>query len=163
MTFEASLDTPEKERASLPLFVGRALVIAGVIGVVGYFVLGMPGMDHSAPGAMGAMDHAADVATLTPEEFATALREPSAFLVNVHVPVEGSIEGTDAFMPYDAVNPSLLPDDKDAPVLLYCETGRMSEEAAAAVLAAGYGDVRHLAGGTDAWSDAGFGLTSAST
>lgn len=136
------------------LIVGGLVIVLVV--VVGYFALGMPGMDHSGGGgaAMGAMD-ASDMAVGV-EDFATRMAEPDAFVVNVHVPDEGSIAGTDAAIPYDRVaGDTRLPDDTTTPIVLYCQTGRMSAEAATALMDAGYADVVHLDGGMDAWVAAG--------
>ncbi len=133
------------------LVVG-GLVIALVV-VVGYLALGMPGMDHSGGGgaAMDASDMSVGV-----DDFASRMAEPDAFVVNVHLPDEGSIAGTDAAIPYDRVaGDTRLPDDTTTPIVLYCQTGRMSAEAATALMDAGYADVVHLDGGMDAWVAAG--------
>ncbi len=67
---------------------------------------------------------------------ATTLREMLArkhfFLVNVHVPYEGEIEGTDVNVPFDLVEQRIdqLPSDRSAPILVYCRSGRMSTAAA---------------------------------
>ena len=45
--------------------------------------------------------------------------------------------------------------DKDAPVLLYCASGRRSAAALDAMEQAGFKDVKHLAGGIQTWSRAG--------
>jgi len=45
--------------------------------------------------------------------------------------------------------------DKDAPVLLYCASGRRSAAAREAMVAAGFTDVKDLAGGIRAWQQAG--------
>lgn len=131
------------------------LVVALLV-IVGYFALGMPGMDHSGGGSsgmsgMGASDMAAGV-----DDFASRKVEPDAFVVNVHVPDEGGIAGTDAAIPFDRVaGDARLPDDTATPILLYCKSGRMSAEAANALMDAGYTDVVHLDGGMDAWVAAG--------
>lgn len=82
--------------------------------------------------------------------------EPSAMLVNVHVPYEGHIEGTDAFVPFDEIELwGELPANSETPIAVYCRSGNMSAEAAAALTALGYTDVVDLEGGMNAWTAAG--------
>ena len=82
--------------------------------------------------------------------------EPSAMLVNVHVPYEGHIEGTDAFVPFDEIELwGDLPTNSETPIAVYCRSGNMSAEAAAALTALGYTDVVDLEGGMNAWTAAG--------
>lgn len=86
----------------------------------------------------------------------TADKQPFA-LINVHTPYEGEIEKTDAFIAYDKIveQSTLLPKDKNVPIILYCKSGRMSEEALTTVRNMGYKNVKHLTGGTDAWQKSG--------
>lgn len=93
-------------------------------------------------------------------QLASMLGQEDFFLVNVHVPYEGHIQGTDAFIPYDemAADPSKLPADKTAKVVVYCRSGRMSAIAAEALVAAGYTDVVDVEGGVVAWLAAGYAL-----
>lgn len=78
-------------------------------------------------------------------------------LINVHTPYEGEIERTDTFVAYDQVIASSdsLPKDKNAPIILYCKSGRMSGEAIETMKKLGYTNVRHLSGGMDAWQKSG--------
>jgi rhodanese-related sulfurtransferase len=93
---------------------------------------------------------------LDAEQFASRMAQPEAAVINVHIPYEGELEGTDAFIPFDhIVGDTRLPADKASAVLLYCRSGRMSETASAALLKAGYSDVSHLEGGMQAWEAAG--------
>jgi phage shock protein E len=93
---------------------------------------------------------------LDPAAFASAASGPDAVVVNVHIPYEGEIAATDAFIPFDQVleHPD-LPTDRTTRLVLYCRSGRMSEDAGDQLLDAGYTDVSHLAGGMDAWEDDG--------
>lgn len=102
-----------------------------------------------------------EVQTLTVDEFAEILDNQSdAYtVINVHIPYEGEVEGTDAHIPYNDVEAltAALP-DKDAPIILYCRTGRMSEEATEALAARGYSQVWDVPGGMQAWERAGLPL-----
>lgn len=153
---EATTDVEQRPPRS-----GRAAVVifgVAVVAVVGYFAFGMPGMDHSG-GGMSGMDLASDPMPLAPQAFADGVADPRAFVVNVHVPAGATIEGTDATIPYDQlVGDARLPAATDTAILLYCQTGRMSQTAGRELVAAGYTDVSHLDGGTDAWRRAGLPL-----
>ena len=93
---------------------------------------------------------------LDPEAFATRMGNAGAQVINVHIPYEGELEATDAFIPFDRImGDDRLPADKDSEVLLYCMSGRMSETAGKALNQAGYTNVSHLEGGMKAWEAAG--------
>lgn len=85
------------------------------------------------------------------------LKNKNFTLINVHTPYTGEIPKTDTFIAYDKIveYSGSLPKDKNAPIILYCETGRMSDEAMATLQKMGYTNVRQLAGGMDAWKKAG--------
>lgn len=80
--------------------------------------------------------------------------------VNVHIPFEGDIHDTDLSIPFDEINQHLdeLPSDKNAKIVLYCRSGRMSSIAAEELVKAGYTDVYNLAGGFNAWEANGLPL-----
>ena len=96
--------------------------------------------------------------TLTMEGFADILANGKGQykVINVHTPYEGEIEGTDAKIPYNDVDAltAALP-DKNAPIILYCRSGRMSELASRALLAKGYTQVWDVPGGMIAWEASG--------
>ena len=88
---------------------------------------------------------------------AAMLEKKNSLLVNVHVPYEGEIPGTDLFIPFDQVEANLgkLPADKRARLILYCRSGRMSAIAARTLVRLGYADVWDLDGGMLGWRQAG--------
>ena len=95
-------------------------------------------------------------ARLDPATFADRIGDKGAVLIDVHVPYEGELEHTQAFIPYDhIVGDARLPKDKGTEVLLYCRSGRMSEIAGNALHAAGYTRLAHLEGGMRGWEAAG--------
>ena len=84
-----------------------------------------------------------------------ALRESSEdfLFVNVHIPLEGNIPGTDFTVPYNEIenNLSLFPADKDAKIVLYCRSDSMGNEAAQKLADNGFTDVYNLEDGCIAW------------
>lgn len=99
------------------------------------------------------------VINVTPEELAEMLQNEDPEMVNVHVPYEGELPKTDAFIPYDRIDERLadLP-AKDEKIVLYCRSGRMSAVAADVLVEAGYTNVFQLSGGFEAWEEAGYRL-----
>ncbi len=91
------------------------------------------------------------------EGLALLMEEQEFPLINVHIPYEGEIEGTDAFIPFNEIEQNLdqLPDDKEARIVLYCRSGSMSAQAARTLAALGYTDVWNLDGGMIAWENSG--------
>ncbi len=96
--------------------------------------------------------------TLTIGQFADILANQGEeyTIINVHIPYEGEIEGTDAHVPYNDLDAltAALP-EKGAPIVLYCRSDRMSEIAARALLDQGYTQVWDVPGGMIAWQESG--------
>lgn len=96
-------------------------------------------------------------AQLAPAAFADAVADGPTFVLNVHVPDEGSIAGTDAAIPFDQVEAQAaeLPQDRSTRLAVYCRSGRMSAEAVVTLRELGYSNVVELEGGMNAWVDDG--------
>lgn len=94
------------------------------------------------------------------KELKKALGNKDFTFINVHTPYDGEIEQTDMFIEYDSLmaNKDKLPQDKTAPIVLYCRSGNMSAQALATLKNMGYTNVSHLDGGMKAWQKAGYGL-----
>lgn len=102
---------------------------------------------------------AAGYTTLTSAQLASMLERKDFYFVNVHIPYEGEIRNTDAFIPFNRIagNLGTLP-DKNGKIILYCRTGRMSQIAARELAQLGYDRVSHLGGGMIAWEQSGYDL-----
>lgn len=96
---------------------------------------------------------------VSPAELNTMLKTRDFVFINVHIPFEGNIAGTDLSIPYDQISePTYLaqiPVDKNAKILLYCRSGRMSAMAAEELVSLGYTNIWNLDGGMVAWEQAG--------
>ena len=109
------------------------------------------------PAAHAAERNVASFRTITSAQLASMLLQKDFLFVNVHVPYEGEIKDTDAFIPFDQIAENLdkLPGDKNATIVLYCRSGRMSEIAAQELAKLGYTRVAHLSGGMIDWKKNG--------
>ena len=116
-------------------------------------------------GARGPSPSAGDSATsglvgsrsVGPAEFSALVAEPARVTINVHVPFEGDIAGTDLSIPFDQIERQLaaLPTERRAPLAIYCRSGRMSSIARATLASLGYLNVIELQGGMRAWEASG--------
>ena len=95
--------------------------------------------------------------TVAPATFADVIAKPVTFVLNVHTPDEGSIPGTEANIPFDRLRTRAdeLPEDRSAPIAVYCRSGNMSAQATVTLGDLGYTDVTELEGGMEAWRDDG--------
>ncbi|MFB3820297.1 MAG: rhodanese-like domain-containing protein [Candidatus Methylomirabilales bacterium] len=97
---------------------------------------------------------------LTPATLKSMLERKDFTFVNVHVPYEGEIPQTDAFIPFNEIEQQAgkLPAAKDAKIVLYCMSDRMSTIAAEKLVRLGYTHVWNLRGGMAAWRNQGHSL-----
>lgn len=127
----------------------RMLLFVGLLGVL------------AAAACGGGGGKTASHTDLSPSQLQQMLAEKDFVLVNTHVPFEGTIPGTDLSIPYNEIGQRTeeLP-GKDAKIVLYCRTGRMSTEAAETLSRMGYTHLYELQGGMVSWSSAGLPLES---
>ena len=98
----------------------------------------------------------AKLAQLSPSEFGERITGKDAFIVDVHIPEQEHLNGTDLFIPYNRIKQHIgdFPSDKNTPIYLYCKSGHMANVAARVLLENGYTRLYNLNGGTDAWKKA---------
>lgn len=97
---------------------------------------------------------------ISSQQLQQMLSQKDFFFVNVHIPYEGEIEKTDAFIVYSEINKNLatLPKDKKAKIVLYCRSGAMSKIAAETLANLDYSNVYNLTGGMVNWEKQGYNL-----
>ena len=95
--------------------------------------------------------------SVSPEEFYRLMQNGDVFVIDVHVPKQKHIPGTNAWIPYDRIEEytDLLPKDKSTKILVYCRSGHMSKMAASKLAQMGYENIYELEGGVIAWQEAG--------
>ncbi|OBB24739.1 sulfurtransferase [Mycolicibacterium peregrinum] len=135
----------------------------GALAVVAAMSLASCGATAESPSAAPAGTGMAAVTLhrlVSPDEFAAAIAESDRVTINVHVPFEGDIAGTDLSIPFDRITEQSdrLPADRGTPIAIYCRTGPMSATAAEALKSLGYADVVELKGGMKAWQASGRAL-----
>jgi rhodanese-related sulfurtransferase len=109
------------------------------------------GVDHTVRDARGGYRN------ISVAELQAMMEEKDFPLINVHVPFEGDLPGTDDAIQFDRIAQHLdrLPADRNATIVLYCRSDRMSRQAAAELARLGYTGVHNLSGGFVAWRAAG--------
>ena len=96
---------------------------------------------------------------LSPAELNQIMQNEDILLVDVHVPQQRHIKGTDLFIPFNNITNDQnkkFPEDKNTPIYLYCEGGPMGNAAAKTLHELGYQHLYNLEGGTIAWKNAGY-------
>lgn len=128
-------------------FTRRSALLLGFVGAASWF-----------DGHFSARAQDVVVAKLTGLQLAAMLAQNDFFLVNVHIPYEGEIKDTDAFIAYDSIADNLdkLPPDKNAKIVVYCRSGGMSAIAARELVRLGFTQVSDLAGGMIDWEKSGY-------
>ena len=131
------------------LLIGLASLLPGSIG-----------WTQESPGTPVAVEGGGSYTDVTSSGLAAMLQAKDFPLINVHIPYEGELEGTDLFLPFNEIEANLhqLPADPGARIVLYCRSGSMSAIAARALVSRGYTDVWNLDGGMVGWEKSGYSL-----
>lgn len=118
---------------------------------------GSDASEDSLPAVEVTSPESSPIELVDPAGLSAALTaSPEMPLINVHIPYEDHIDGTDSFIAFDSILESAdLPTDKSAPLALYCRSGNMSGQASAVLADAGYTNVIDLDGGMNAWEASG--------
>ena len=96
--------------------------------------------------------------SISPSELSTMLEDKNFIFINVHISFAGNIPETDLSISFDQIEQTLsqVPVDKDAKIVTYCRSGRMSQIAAVKLVSLGYINVWVLQGGMDDWEQSGY-------
>ncbi len=94
------------------------------------------------------------------EKFSGMMQNKDFILINVHIPYQGEIPGTDRLIPYHSIDrrQEELPADRDVKIVVYCLSGPMGYVAADKLVKLGYTNVLHFEGGMIAWVRSGHQL-----
>ncbi len=95
---------------------------------------------------------------ITPYQLNQMMKNKDFELIDVHIPEQKHIKGTDKFIPYNEISSRIdeLPQDKNRKIVLYCRSGSMSRVAAEELVKMGYTNVYNLDGGINAWKAQGY-------
>jgi len=134
--------------------------------LVGLVALLVPACAQSVPNLTTVREVSVDgnsYQVITVTQLKVMLDNKDFLLVNVHIPYEGEIKGTDLFVPYNEIEQKLnkLPSDKGAKIVVYCRSGSMSGIAAKTLTRLGYTNIRDVDGGMIAWEKQGYPLVGA--
>lgn len=142
----------------------KPLILRAMILMIAVFVLAACGSDDNndttaiEPTDTREATITAEYQTLSIDEFADIVqnRPDNYQIINVHIPYAGEVENTDANIAYNDLDAltSAIP-SKDTPVILYCRSGNMSEQASRALVEQGYTQVWDVPGGMAAWQSSG--------
>lgn len=134
---------------------GKAWLLACILLTVAVAALAFGGFPTIHTNTSSDAASSPKFANISPSEFQEAISTMDPFVVDVHIPEQTHLPGTDAFIPYNEVADRLdqFPQEKDADIILYCRTGSMSEEASQALADAGYTNVKNLTGGATAYRE----------
>jgi phage shock protein E len=120
-------------------------------------MLALAACSSTDEGTSGQADGDLGWTRLTSQELSEMMAAEDVYLVNVHVPYEGEIPGTDAHISYTDIASQLdqLPTTGEQKLVIYCRSGNMSTTAAQEMVDAGASGFYELEGGYTAWQAEG--------
>lgn len=100
----------------------------------------------------------ATLGKVSPAALKAELEHKDFLLINVHVPYDGEIPGTDRHITFEDIDAiaAYLGSDLDMAAVLYCLSNYMSTLAGRELVKRGYRNLRYLDGGMAAWKAAGY-------
>jgi len=131
-----------------------AVLAVGVLALSGCSTSTTPtGSVASSTGASAVA--AGPVRLLDPADFES--QSAGRTVINVHIPDEGALPGTDLTLPYNQIEQRAadLPAERSTPLAIYCMSGNMSAIAGRELAQLGYTDIIELDGGMMAWQASG--------
>lgn len=93
-----------------------------------------------------------DFTSISADELRNMLKDKDFKLIDVHIPEQEHIPGTDEFIPFNEIEElkKALP-NKNSKVVLYCRSGSMSKIASEELIKQGYTNIYELNGGIKEW------------
>lgn len=90
---------------------------------------------------------------ITADDLSDMLKRKDFVLIDVHIPEQNHIPGTDMLVPFDEIveRQAELPQDKNSKLVIYCRSGSMSSRAIEDLQELGYSNIYNLEGGLIEW------------
>ena len=122
-----------------------SLILLFIIGFIGYIIFNAWSMDNKSYG------------DISVNQFEKLMDQKDFILINVHIPYQGEIDNTDILVPFNSMdqNKNILPQNKDAKIVVYCMGDHMSYIASEELIKMGYTRVSRLKGGMLTWQQKG--------
>ena len=138
---------------------GLLTLLVLVLSACGEAISSAPAAASATQGLPVLSKNAFGFVDLSVEQLAKSMGGKNFTLINVHVPNREGLPNTDLSIPFDQITRNLdkLP-GKNASIVVYCRSGGMSTQVAAALASAGYTKIYNLRGGFNAWKSAGHNL-----
>lgn len=135
------------------LVLGLGLLMLGAV-----VSLACSSANDTTPQGTDGEDSVGSYRSVTSAQVDVMIEDRDFVLVNVHIPHDGDIPGTDLLVPYDEIEQNLseFPESKEAKIVLYCRSGPMSDTAAEALVNLGFTNVWTLDGGFLEWEKQGY-------